>query len=347
MSNVLMLDTTLRDGGLGLEDANLKGLSSMSFSHNDKTDIANTLSKAAIDIVEVGSLELSKEDKTRFAIYQGIEEISKTIVSPGRQMHAALYRGPDTPLQDIPDWREGLCELVRVIIRYSELKKSLDYCAALSAKGYKVCVQPMLTMRYTPEEIQQIIAAANEMNAYALYFVDSYGYMDENDVLRFLKTYDERLKPSIKVGFHAHNNSNLAFSNVKVFLANRGDRDVIVDSCLMGLGQGAGNMQTEILADYLNKTEGKSYDYGAVLDGCEIVEKFYESNLCGYSVTYLLPALHKAAYKYAVDMRRKHRLSYAEINRVFEYMPNDLKQRYTPDNLRKALVNVGYNYPEY
>lgn len=347
MGSVQLLDATLRDGGFGLEDAFLKGYSKHCFDDCDIENLIRHLVKSKIDILEIGAAEHSQMDKRSFAIYSSIEELSTIIPqkSSGR-LFALMLRGPDIPLEDIPPYRPDLCDVVRVIIRYSELKKSLDYCAALSKKGYKVCVQPMLTMRYTPEEIQQVIAAANEMDAYALYFVDSYGYMDESDVLHFLKTYDVGLKPSIKIGFHAHNNSNLAFSNVKAFLANRGDRDVIVDSCLMGLGQGAGNMQTEILADYLNKTEGKNYDYGAVLDGCEIVEKFFVPNLCGYSVTYLLPALHRAAYKYAVDMRLKLHLPYAVIDRVFAHMPNDLKQRYTPENLHKALANAGIESTE-
>lgn len=338
MGSIQLLDATLRDGGFGLEDATLKGRSSLCFCDGDVKSLSATLSDSKIEILEIGAVENSLVDKRKFAIFQSVEAISRLIfASTSTSMFALMLRGPDVPLAEIPNWHRGLCDIIRVIIRYSELQKSLDYCAELSKKGYKVCIQPMLTMRYTPSEVQLVISAANAMDAFALYFVDSYGYMDENDVLRFLKTYDECLKSSIRIGFHAHNNTNQAFSNVKVFLANRGDRDVIVDSCLMGLGQGAGNMQTEILADYLNKTEGKAYNYGAVLDGCEIVEKFYEPNLCGYSVTYLLPALHRAAYKYSVDMRRKYGLSYAQINDVFAHMPYDLKQRYTPENMRKAL----------
>ena len=347
MGSVQLLDATLRDGGFGLEDAFLKGYSKHCFDDCDIENLIRCLVKSRIDILEIGAVEQSQMDKRQFAIYSSIEELSERVLQASDdQLFALMLRGPDIPLESIPPCRKGLCDVIRVILRYSELKKSLDYCASLSKKGYKVCVQPMLTMRYTPEEIQQVIDATNEMDAYALYFVDSYGYMDESDVLHFLKTYDAGLKPSIKIGLHAHNNTNLAFANVKTFLTNRGERDVIVDSCFMGLGQGAGNMQTEILADYLIKTEGKQYDYSAVLDGCEVVDKFYERNLCGYSVTYLLPALHKAAYKYAVDMRLKKKLSYAEIDRVFAHMPNDLKQRYTHENMYKALVNAGIESPE-
>lgn len=42
----------------------------------------------------------------------------------------------------------------------------------------------MLTMRYTKEELKMVIDRANKMGAYALYFVDSFGYMQTTDVER-------------------------------------------------------------------------------------------------------------------------------------------------------------------
>lgn len=251
-------------------------------------------------------------------------------------MFAALYRGPDTPIEDIPEWNSSLCEAVRVIIRYSELQKSLDFCAALSTKGYKVFVQPMLTMRYTKEEIKLLIEKSNEMNAYALYFVDSYGYMENKDVVDLYNVYDEGLKPQIKIGFHAHNNMNLAFSNVQTFIDMNSARDIIIDSCVMGMGQGAGNLQTELIIGYLNKVDNK-YNFSEVLNACEIIEKYYTDALWGYSVTRLLPALHRTAYKYSIALRNKYKKSYAEINEILSHMPEDLRQRYTTDNVEKLI----------
>ena len=252
-------------------------------------------------------------------------------------MFVALFRGPDTPIEDIPDWNKTYCEGIRVIIRYSELQKSLNFCKALSKKGYKVFVQPMLTLRYTEEELDLIIKASNEMKAYALYFVDSYGYMTERDVTYFLKKYDEKLDSEIKIGFHSHNNLNLAFSNVRAFINYETNRDIIVDSCVLGMGQGAGNLQTEIISDYLNKHYNKKYDYNKILEICEIIEKFSPKPLWGYTVTTLLPALHKVAYKYSINLRERYNLSYAEINYLLENIPEDLRHRYTQENLDRLL----------
>ena len=330
MSEIKILECTLRDGGLALEDAVKNGLSDLKFSCNDIDRIIASLINSRVDIIELGAIEISEHSKTGFAIYQNIESISKATPQNRLtgQMYAALYRGPDTPIEDIPEWNPDLCKVIRVIIRYSELQKSLDFCASLSKKGYKVFIQPMLTMRYTDDEIRCLINAANEMGAYALYIVDS---------------YDKWLDKDISIGFHAHNNMDLAFSNALSFINHETDRQLIVDSCALGMGQGAGNLQTEIIVDYLNNNFGKSYNYSAILETCEIIQKYCGDMLWGYSVTRLLPAIHKTAYKYAVSIRKHYGLTYREIDGILEKIPADLIHRYTPENTKKILELCGYD----
>ncbi len=344
-SRIQLLDCTLRDGGLGLEDAVKNGISSLKFQLEDMEKIFSLLAETGIEIIEMGSIEISEQDKKPFAIYQDIQSISeicsKGRISKSRALFAGLYRGPDTDVGEIPKWTPEYCECVRVIIRYSELQKSLDFCKSLSEKGYKVFVQPMLTMRYSEQEIDQLIAASNEMGAYALYFVDSYGYMDSNDVKRLFCKYDKDLNPDIRIGFHAHNNMNLAFSNALTFLEIDTQRKIILDSCVTGMGQGAGNLQTELITDYLNKHFNKMYNFNAILDICEILDKYLSDSLWGYSITRLLPALHKAAYKYAITFRKKYGLSYKDINRLFLEMPYDYRQRYTPENA-ETIIKLYY-----
>lgn len=338
-NRVQILDCTLRDGGLGLEDAHINKISECGFSAQQIDQIIMNLQKSNIDIIELGSIEISPNDKRKWAIYQDVESISFQLSASrsANQMFVGLYRGPDTPIEDIPQRTSDMVDGVRVIIRYSELKKSMDFCAALSKKGYKVFVQPMLTMRYTNEELDYIIRETNEMNAYALYFVDSYGYMQADDIVRFMKKFDSGLKDTVRIGFHAHNNMNLAYANALAFINYDTERNIIVDSCALGMGQGAGNLQTELIVPYLNRQNKNRYDYNAVLNVCEEIEKFLEPNIWGYSVTRLLPALHKTAYKYAIVLRNHYKLSYAEINRILANIPEDLRHRYTPENTKKLL----------
>ena len=345
MSNrIQILDCTLRDGGLGLEDSKKNKISSMQFDLDSVNDIIDKLAKSKVDIIELGSIEISEENKVGYAIYNDIESISQKIPPKytRNQMYAALYRGPDTPIENIPVWSSEYCEAVRVIIRYSELKKSLDFCKALANKGYKVFIQSMLTMRYSEIEIQMVIDAANAMNAYAVYFVDSYGYMHENDVIRFFKRFDGSLDDSIKIGFHAHNNMNLAFANALTFIKQESDRKIIVDACIAGMGQGAGNLQTEIIIEHMIKNYGYEYNFTSILEACEVIEKYVANNLWGYSVTRFLPAIHKTAYKYAIALRDIYGLDFKEIDYVLKSMPDNLRHRYTPENTLEILRIAGY-----
>ena len=340
---VSILDATLRDGGQGLDDLYNNGFTDKYFTDDAKRRVIHLLEESNVEIIELGAMGPSADDKSKFAIYQNVEELSKFL--PARRkdgaMYVGLYIGPETDIDNIPDWNPLLVEGIRVILRYSELQKSLDYCAALAEKGYKVFVQPMLTMRYTDEELDLIINASNEMGAFACYFVDSYGYMQPHDIKRLFDYMDKGLSKDIKIGFHAHNNMNQAYSNVLYFISLDTERELIVDSCATGMGQGAGNMQTELLVPYMNEIFGKQYNYEPILEVCDYLDtEMISANLWGYSVTRLLPAVYKTAYKYALMMRNKYRLSFKDINTILRDMPDKMRNRYTKENLESLIAKL-------
>lgn len=326
-----------------MDDLSNNGLSEKFFSEEIKHSIISLLEQSDIDIIELGAMGPSIDNKSRFAIYQNIEELSQYIPSQRnpKTLYIGLYIGPDTDVDKIPEWNSELVKGVRVILRYSELRKSLDYCAALSKKGYQVFVQPMLTMRYSDEELDLVLGMANDMGAYACYFVDSYGYMQHKDIQRLFSYYDERLDKTIRIGFHAHNNMNLAYSNVISFLNIDTDRHLLIDACAIGMGQGAGNLQTELIVPYLNEHYGKFYNYEMILDICDILDnEMIPPNLWGYSVTRLLPAIYKTAYKYSIMMRNKYHLSFKDMSRILRVMPDNMRHRYTKENLEYLMQTI-------
>ena len=67
MSNrIQILDCTLRDGGLGLEDSKKNKISSMQFDLDSVNDIIDKLAKSKVDIIELGSIEISEENKVGY-----------------------------------------------------------------------------------------------------------------------------------------------------------------------------------------------------------------------------------------------------------------------------------------
>lgn len=343
VKKINILDATLRDGGQGLDDLFNNGFTDKCYTPEAKRKVISLLEDSNIEIIELGAMGPSTDDKSKFAIYQNVEELSEFLPANRKEgtMYVGLYIGPDTDIDKIPDWNPSLVEGIRVILRYSELQKSLDYCAALAKKGYKVFVQPMLTMRYTDAELDLIINASNEMGAFACYFVDSYGYMQPQDIKRLFVYMDKGLNKDIKIGFHAHNNMNLAYSNVLYFINIDTERELIVDSCATGMGQGAGNMQTELLLPYMNENFGKQYNYESVLEVCDYLDtEMIPANLWGYSVTRLLPAVYKTAYKYALMMRNKYHLSFKDMNKILRDMPDEMRNRYTKENLESLIAKL-------
>lgn len=342
-AKVKLLDATLRDGGQGLDDLYNNHFSDKYYTEENKHKIIDLLGQSDVEIIELGAMGPSEDDKSKFAIYQNVEELSRYLPEhrDPRKMYIGLYIGPDTDIDIIPDWNPSLVKGIRVILRYSELKKSLDYCAALAKKGYTMFVQPMLTMRYTDKELDLVLGMTNDMGAYACYFVDSYGYMESKDIQRLFKYFDAHLNGDVRIGFHAHNNMNLAYSNVISFLNTETDRELLIDACATGMGQGAGNLQTELIIPYLNKHFGKNYNYEAILEICEILDnEMIPTNLWGYSVTRLLPAVYNTAYKYALVMRNKYHLSFKQMNQILRDMPDDMRNRYTSDNLNQLLATI-------
>lgn len=337
-----VLDCTLRDGGQGLENLNKNGIKTEAFTVSDKYKIAELVRDSGIDIIEIGCMADVNKKFEKFAIYENIEILSKYLPEKTNpdQIYAGLYVDPDTPIDKIPEYSPEFVEAVRVILRYSQLQKSIDFCTALAKKGYKIFIQPMVTMRYTEEELKRLVYAANEMGAYALYFVDSFGFMDEKDVERLYRFYSEELDVHVRIGFHAHNNMENAFYNARYFIEMLNDRNRIVDACVIGMGQGSGNLQTEVLVNYLNNKYETQYDINCILEICDMLEKFRSHDLetWGYSPVRLVPAIHHAAYKYAVAMRLQHHMSLVEINQVLAGIPEELRHRYTPDNLKKLLA---------
>lgn len=337
-NNILLLDCTMRDGGQALEVAETDKYSNQ-FDKEEIVEMCSLFSKSKIDIVELGSIDRVNENKEKYCTYYDIETVSLNIPDcNNNQMYIALYRGPDTDIEDIPEYREGLVEGVRVIIRYSELEKSLDFCASLSKKGYKVFIQPMVTARYSTEQLEYLLERANQMNAYAVYIVDSYGYMLDDDVIAYYDFFEKRLNKDIFIGFHAHNNMDMAVANALAFIKHADeDRHIIIDSTALGMGQGAGNLQTEIIARYLNGQLDRDYQMDIILQICEKVERHNLNEMWGYSLTKFVPTIYKTAYKYAVELKNHYGKRISEIDKILAAMPDEFRHRYTKENVRTLM----------
>ena len=106
------------------------------------------------------------------------------------------------------------------------------------------------------------------------------------------------------------------------------------------MGQGAGNLQTELISFHLNtRLSFERYSFSTILDACEIIERYKGEDLWGYSVTRMIPAVYKTAYKYSLVFRKKYHLGFVSIERIIKNMPAELRNRYTKEDAESLVKN--------
>lgn len=340
---IQILDCTLRDGGLALKTNCSEG--NRGFSDNIFQMLPQSLGNANIDIIELGMLSDLDNEEEQFGVFYDLKRLSQYLHGiEKKSIFAAFIQNPDVSLDDIPEYNNSLCQLIRVGIRYSELEKSLWFCEELVKKGYKVSIQPIVTTRYTKKDMEMIAQMANRMKAYSVYIVDSYGAMFPEDVLFYYRQLDSLLNVDIKIGLHMHNNLDSALHNVSCVLNETEGRDIIIDSCCLGMGQGAGNIQTEVLVNYLNRLEDGSYNFSEIMKCCDMLSEYWNDNAWGYSVAYMIAGRHGVAYKYGKLLYDKYHFSYEKIDEYLRVLPDDVRYRYTEENLEsiaKGIYNEG------
>ncbi len=329
MSKVKILDCTLRDGGY---------VNNWSFGYDNIGKIISNLVEANIDYVECGFLkeEQYKSNKTFFSTIEQLNYIfplKNTITK-----FCLMINYGEVPIDCIPRSKGDIC--FRVVFKKDKMNEAIEYCKQLMIKGYDVSINPMNTVGYSSSELLALIKDVNALNPEIFTIVDTNGEMKKKEVLSLFYFLDNNLNSEIKLGFHSHNNLKLSFSNALSILEQSTDRTVIIDSSVLGIGRGAGNLCTELLAQYLNDYYCGKYKLFPILklvDEC--ITPIFKSKPWGASVHYYLSATNSCHPNYASFLLDKKEMSVDVINEIFTKIPID-KKSYYDDSLIENLYNV-------
>lgn len=331
MGRIQVLDCTLRDGGY---------CNNWEFGQKNISLIMDALTEANVDIVECGYLkEFSSEscDSTQYVSLEGAE---KTIPRNYSKSAVCMINYGEYSLKKIPPYDHGRLSGIRIAFHKKDLRDAMEYCSDIKRKGYQVFVQPMLTLSYSEEEFLQMIELANMVQPYAVYIVDSFGGMKERELMRLFYMLEHRLAKEIKIGFHSHNNMQLAYSNAKSLISVQTKRNLIIDSSIFGMGRGAGNLNTELLTEHLNECEDASYQLPPLLSVIDrVLNDFYKENYWGYSIANYLSARHNAHPNYARYLEGKSTLTIESMNEIFSIMEESKKVNYDSDYIETLYLD--------
>jgi 4-hydroxy-2-oxovalerate aldolase len=137
---------------------------------------------------------------------------------------------------------------VRIGTDVTETEKAERFIKRGKDLGMEVSANPMKSYAVSLDEFVRRAVQLDEWGADIIAIVDSAGGMLPEGVAETTR----RLKQNVgaAIGFHGHNNLQLAIANV---LASIEAGATIVDTSLRGLGRSSGNAQTEVLVMILEK----------------------------------------------------------------------------------------------
>lgn len=335
MNNIRVLDCTLRDGGY---------INDWNFGHQNIKNILEKLTKANIDIVECGFLE-DGEYNSELTLFTDVAQIEALLPEDkGKTQYVAMTRFGHLEINNLKEYDGRSIDGIRITFHEDEVEEAIEFCKLVQAKGYKVYVQPVGTTSYSDNYLLELIKLVNSIMPYAFYIVDTLGLMRKNDLLRMFYLVDNNLHRDIVIGYHSHNNLQLAFSNAQELAEIHTKRSIIMDSSVYGMGRGAGNLNTELITQHLNSLKDKTYNTDYLLEIIdETIEEIKQKYTWGYSVPYYLAAINNCHPNYATYLINRKTLPVKSISNILQIITQDKRELYNEQYIQELYTQYQKN----
>ena len=256
MDNVKILDCTLRDGGY---------YNNWDFSSSLSQNYLSALAESSVDVIEIG---FRKPISNIGSGSSGLKKIGKFLISDEKYLKKIkLPKNKKISVMiDLSDYtgsegfkklkkkfcnsKNSVVDIVRIACNFNDKNKVIKIVKYLKSKNYIICVNLMKFTILSNKQILSFLDIALKSGASYFYLADSFG----NCLPKQIKNISKSLKKS-KVdigclGFHSHDNTGNALKNT-ITAINEGFG--IIDTSIMGMGRGAGNLKLEEFLKYKNK----------------------------------------------------------------------------------------------
>ena len=231
---------------------------------------------------------------------------------------------------------KNLIKGIRVLFKKNKIDEAIKKAELLQSKGYKVFLQPATIIEYSVEDFKLLLEKTNEIKPYSFYIVDTLGTMQKEQLLNLFEIADKNLDKSISIGFHSHNNLQLAFSNAQALMDLDTDRDIIIDSSVFGMGRGAGNLCTELLMQNLNESYKADYKLNPIYKIFdENLKPIFDKTPWGYSMPLFISAKYKCHPNYAIFLKEKGLQSAEYIDKIISKIENSKRNVFDKDYIEK------------
>lgn len=251
--DIKVLDATIRDGGLcnnfdfsdefvyELYKTNIKaGVDYMEFGYKASTSMFNE--------ADYGKWKFCKEEDIRAIVGENNSDMKISVMA---DVGRCDYKSDFLPKS------ESVIDMVRVACYIHQIPAAIEMIEHFHSLGYETCCNIMAISQVPTDQVVQALEELNKTSVDVIYLVDSFGSLYPENAGDFAQMYYSIAeKAGKKVGFHAHNNQNLAFANTIETLSYGFS---YLDVTVQGMGRGAGNCASELLIGFLKNPKYNIY----------------------------------------------------------------------------------------
>lgn len=320
-----ILDCTIRDGGY---------YTAWDFDKDLVDKYLSAMQNLPVDIVEVGYRSTPQDEYLGKYFYLpdfALQEISRKI--SGKRLSIMLNE-KSLRTEHIAKILNGLkphISLIRLAIDPQNFDRAIVLAHAIKKVGFQVAFNLMYMSKYAQNDI--FLKSLSKLNGLADYvnLVDSYGGMlpmEVKELIEEVKVYCQE-----KIGFHGHNNLELAFANALAAMDAGCD---IVDATLMGMGRGAGNLKTELLLTHLVSKEKVNFDFNVLAGLLETWAPIHEKHQWGTNLPYMVSGANSLPQKDVMEWVTQRFYSFNSIIRALHNQKTG-----EADNMRLPLFKPG------
>lgn len=305
-ADIKVVDATIRDGGL---------CNNFEFTDEFVKELYKSNIKSGVDYMEFGykaSKNLFKESdfgKWKFCNEEDIRSIVGDNISDMKIAVMADVGRCDFKTDFLPK-SESVIDLVRVACYIHQIPAAIEMIEYLHNLGYETSCNIMAISQANLNQVDEALSMISESSVDVIYLVDSYGSLYPETAGALAETYLEAAeKNGKKVGFHAHNNQNLAFANTIETLSYGVS---YLDATAMGMGRGAGNCAMELLLGFLKNPKYSLYSL------LEFIERYMvplkqQGVVWGFDLQYMFTGQLNRHPREAISFTDEKRGDYCEF----------------------------------
>ena len=305
-NDIKVLDATIRDGGL---------CNNFEFTDEFVKELYKTNVASGVDYMEFGykaSKNMFKESEFGKWKFCNEEDIRAIVGDNPTSMKIAVMAdvGRCDYKTDFLPKNESVIDMVRVACYIHQIPAAIEMIEWFHALGYETTCNIMAISQANTEQVNQALSMLAATNVDVIYLVDSYGSLYPENASALAKVYLAAVENTDKkIGFHAHNNQNLAFANTIETLSYGVS---FLDATAQGMGRGAGNCAMELLLGFLKNPKYNLYELLKFIEKYMIPLKA-QGVVWGYDLQYMFTGLLNRHPREAIDFTGKKRDDYSEF----------------------------------